>query len=264
MNFKDGKDLILALAKLRGDSSGKPFLWWYRGEQYALENMTAKILFSVEGAQIGKFVKKEDGSWDHTFRDVMFYKDAITGERLTTFTNPFTGQKVEPPIMRMGPFTTSTSADGAIFNQPAALPPGMVSAWHVEPAIVRGDDLYIRETGSTRIQKPGMENEPEAKRYHHINDFLMHYGQVSYVQDPSITSAPGRQTFQSCNNWTPWLKMGDRDGFMLGRGIGRKLMDLSELPKDLLDWIKADEPSFLKDPELAPWDKSYTPVNQNR
>jgi hypothetical protein len=264
MNFKDGKDLILALAKIRGDASGKPFLWWYRGEQYALKDMHAQLMFSVEGAQIGKFVRKEDDSWDHTFRDVMFYKDAMTGERLDSFTNPITGEKVSPPIMRMGPFTTRTSPDGAVFNQPDQLPPGMDAKWVVEPATIRGDDIYIKETGTTRIAKPGMEKEPDLKRYHHINDFLMHYSRVSYVIDPNVTSAPGRQTFQSCNNWTPWLKMGTTEGFMLGRGIGTKLTDIAELPSHLLDWIKADEPAFLKDPELAPWDKSYTPVNQKR
>jgi hypothetical protein len=264
MDFNNRTDLILALAKLRGDSSGKPFLWWYRGEQYALIDMTAKVLFAVEGAQIGRFMPKPDGSWTHTFRDVMFYKDADTGERLRTFASPVTGAKHEAPVMRTGPFTVATSADGSIFNQPSFLPPGMDANWRVEPPVVRGDDIYIRETGSTRIAKPGMEKQPEAKRYHHINDFLTHYGRVSYVMDPKVTSAPARQTFQSCSNWTPWLKMGDVPGFVMGRGVGTKLTDLSELPRDLLEWIKADEPAFLQDAELAPWDKAYTPLNQNR
>jgi hypothetical protein len=164
--------------------------------------------------------------------------------------------------MRMGPFTVATSADGSIFNQPAQLPPGMEAGWRVEPAVIRGDDLYIRETGTTRIAKPAKDGG--APSYHHINDFLTHYGRVSYVIDPKVTSAPARQTFQSCNDWTPWLKMEGVPGFILGRGVGTKLTDISELPKNLLDWIKADEPDYLKDPELAPWDKAYNPVNQDR
>lgn len=264
MDLDNPKHLILALAKLRGDASGKAFLWWYRGEQYAVENMTARLLFSVEGAQIGKFVRKADGGWDHTFRDVMFYKDADSGARLRTFVNPLTGATVEPPVMRMGPFTTSTSADGSVLNQPQALPPGMESTWRIEPYVLRADDLYIRETGTTRIAKPGLERAPEAERYHHINDFLTHYGPASHVRDPSVSSAPARQTFQSCNSFTPWLKMGARAGFMLGRGVGAKLTDISELPAHLLAWIKAEEPAFLEDPMLSPWDRSYTPVNQSR
>jgi hypothetical protein len=264
MDLSNKIDLILALAKLRGDSSGQPFLWWYRGEQYAIQDMTAKVLWAVEGAQIGRFARNSDGSWAHTFRDVMFYKDAESGERLRQFKNEATGATVAPPVMRMGPFTVATSADGSIFNQPAQLPPGMEASWRVEPPIVRGDDLYVRETGTTRIAKPGKDAAPAAQRYHHINDFLTHYGRVSYVMDPKVTKAPARQHFQSCNDWTPWLKMGDTPGFIMGRGVGTKLTDISELPKHLLDWIKADEPEFLKDPELAPWDKAYDPVHQER
>lgn len=260
MDFNEPAAKLAATVKLRGSSDGAPVLWWYRGNQYAVVDRQPTLLWQVEGAQLGRYIEQEDGSFEHVFRDVMFYLDASTGELLEGFENPFTGQRVEPPVMRMGPFRTNHSVNGAEVQLPPNLPPGaMEVVWAYEPAVVQGDDLYLRETGSARIANPAKDAD---RAFFFINDFFTLIGRVSDVTNPELLSAPARTSYQSINEWTPWLQMGEREGFVFGRGDSTKLSGTDELPEKLATLVREHEPGFFEDPDFPLWDKTYTPLNQ--
>jgi hypothetical protein len=268
MNFDDPNKLIHAIAKLRGSTDGAAVLWWYRGCQYGVIDQVKTLLWQVEGAQLGKFVEAEGGALEHVFRDVMFYLDAETSELLTTYTNPFTGETNEPPVMRMGPFRIRHSVTGADVVLPEGMPPGAMEVeWHYEPAVVQGGEVLIRETGSTRIAnhmkdsgKPGIST----KDHFMINDFFTLSGMVADIENDSLPSAPARTSYQSINEWTPWLGMGDRPGFVFGSGTSRKLKSTDELPGRLAALIDQHEPGFFSDPDFPLWDASYHPLNQEQ
>ena len=265
MNFDDPQDVLLAKVKLRGSLDGAPQLWWYRGFQYGIVDRQPTLLWQVEGAQLGKYVAKDDGSYDHVFHDVMFYLEAESGELLTTFANPYTDETHEPPIMRMGPFTNMMSVKATRLKMPPNMPPGALEVdWRHEPIIVQGDDIYIRESATTKIAnqakgKPGASD----KDYFFINDFFTLTGKVSDLENRTLQSAPAYTTYESLNEWTPWMAMGNRPGMVLGRGSTQKLSSYDQLPDRLRGWIDEKEPSFFEDPEFSLWGTSYTPLNQD-
>ena len=266
MDLNDPGERLLATVKLRGSLDGSADLWWYRGNQYAIVDREQFLLWQVEGAQLGKYVKREDGSWDHVFRDVMFYLHPETSELLTEFENPYTGEMNKPPVMRMGPFTTNHSVTGATVQLPPNMPPGAMEVrWHYEPTVVQSNQVFIRETGTTRIANPAKDSgQPGAstKDFFLINDFFTLVGNVEDIVNDEVLSAPAVTNYASLNEWTPWLAMGDREGAVLGRGNSVKLASFDDLPPALTSLIEKEEASFFEDPEFKVWERSFHPLNQ--
>ena len=263
LDFNKPSDRLIALIKMRGSLDGAPTLWWYKGSQYGVIDRQPTLLWQVEGAQLGKYIAKDDGSYDHIFRDVMFYKDPETDDVIKSYTNPYTSRTHEPPVMRMGPFTTNINTEGQSVELPPSMPPGsLIVDWRNEPVNVQGGDLYIRESATTKLANPAKATDPAAKDYFYINDFFTLIGRVEDVQDEDRLGVPARTSYQSLNEWTPWLEMGDREGAVFGRGDSVKLADYSELPEDLRRNVEANEPGFFEDSDFALWDRAYTPLNQ--
>lgn len=266
LDFHDPNDRLIALIKMRGSLDGAPVLWWYKGSQYGVVDRQPTLLWHVEGAQLGKYVVKDDGSYDHIFRDIMFYVDPDSDQVIKSYTNPYTRRTHAPPVMRMGPFTTNINTEGQNVETPPSMPPdSLIVDWRNEPFTVQGGNLYMRESATTKIANPAAASGTDSassKPYFFINDFFTLIGRVDEIQDESNLSVPAHTSYQSLNEWTPWLEMGDREGAVFGRGDSVKLKDYTELPDVLRQSIEAEEPGFFEDPELALWDRSYTPVNQ--
>ena len=266
LNFKEPNDRLIALIKMRGSLDGAPVLWWYKGSQYGIVERQPRLLWQVEGAQLGKYIKQEDGSYDHVFRDIMFYMDPVTDKVIKSYQNPYTTRTHEPPVMRMGPFTSNIDAEGQKVKLPPNMPPeALVVDWRNENVTVQAGNLYIRESATTRIANPAKDSGKEGsstKDFFYLNDFFTLIGKVDDIQNETNLSVPAHTSYQSLNEWTPWLEMGDRDGAVLGRGDSVKLDDYTELPTELRNNIEADEPGFFDDPEFALWDRAYTPLNQ--
>jgi hypothetical protein len=257
MDLTDKKQVLKAMAKLRSSADGGAVIWWYRGSQYGIQEMQPTLLFHVEGVQLIRFDALADGSYNQILRDVMFYVNPESTELLRTWTNPYTGEEIDVPVMRMGPFTTNYSESGPRVILPDEMKnSGMDVSWQFESTVAQGGEVYIRETGHTEIPGPG------AKKFV-VNDFFTLVGSLTDVMNESIPAPKARISYQSINNWTPWINMGDRDGFVMGSGTGRKIPSTVALPPHLARLIDEHEPSFFADPDFTIIDRSFHPLNQD-
>ncbi len=266
VDFNNPEERLTALIKLRGDLAGAAALWWYKGNQYAVVDREPTLLWQVEGVQLGKYDKQDDGSYDHIFQDIMFYIDPETDEVFKDYENPFTGEMNTAPVMRVGPFTSNVGLEKQTVKLPEGMPPdSLVVDWRYEPVTIQGDDLFMRERGMTKIanfEKDSGKPGQSTKDFFVVNDFFTLVGSVNEVTDPDRMSVSARTNYQSINEWTPWLKMGDAQGAVFGRGNSTKLNDYEELPERLRRLIEAEDSDFFSGSELALWDKAYTPLNQ--
>jgi hypothetical protein len=259
MDFKNKENMITALVKLRGSLDGSPSLWWYQGAQYAVVDMESSILWQVEGVQLSKFESIDNGGWRHTLRDIMFYQHAETGELLKSFDNPWTGKTVLPPIARFGPFSVNYTVEGQFVDLPPEMAKGLSAKWAYEPVVIQGGDIYVRESGTTKITIPS--EDPDNPHYHHINDYLTMVGRLDEIENPEIKEAAARNTYASVNDWSPWLEMGGKPGMVLGRGNSTKIATRDDLPEHIIQLVDKHEPDFFKDPTFPLWDKTYHPGN---
>ena len=228
---------LTAYAKLRGSLDGASVLWWYRGIQYGVVNLAPKRLWAVQGLQVTSFKRREDGSFDNLFRDLMLYQDLATGEQLSEFRNPYTRETVRPKAQVMGPMALVYSRAGAAIKDLANLPPGMDTDWRVDRALISGDDLILHEGGHSRV------TEGPARIV--VNDFITLQGRLADANDPNVVNAPARYTYSSIATWPPFMAMDGDDGHLYGRGNARKIQAHAEIDPALLEQALRIEPDWL-------------------
>lgn len=229
---------LTAYAKLRASLDGSSVAWWYRGIQYGVVDLAPKRLWAVQGVQVTSFTRREDGSFDNLFRDLMIYQDLATGEKLKEFRNPYTNEMVAPVTQVMGPMTLIYSRAGAAIKDLENVPPGMDTDWRVDRAIINGDDLILHEEGYSRVSNGPLQFV--------VNDFITLQGQLSDAVNPDLVSAPARYTYCSLASWPPFMQMGGREGHLLGRGNARKLASRAELEPALVDQLLSAEPDWFE------------------
>ena len=180
---------LTAYTKMRGSLDGKDVAWWYRGVQYGVVDMRPQRLWTVQGLQVTSFSSRPDGSYENRFRDIMFYLDTNTGERLDTVLNPYTGNMVRPGVQRMGPVFLIYSRAGAAIKDKENVPPGLDTDWRVDRALISGDDLILHEEGYSRVTGGPL---PVV-----INDFITMYGSLSEACDSSRVNIAARYNYTS-------------------------------------------------------------------
>ena len=229
---------LTAYAKLRASLDGSTVVWWYRGIQYGVVDLAPKRLWAVQGLQVTSFKRREDGSFDNLFRDLMLYQDLATGETLKDFRNPYTNEAVAPSAQVMGPMNLIYSRAGAAIKDLENVPPGMETDWRVDRAVISGDDLILHEEAYSRVTDGALQFV--------VNDFITLQGRLSDAVDPGIVNAPARYTYCTLASWPPFMQMGGRDGHLLGRGNARKVGARSELDPELLEQLFAVAPDWLE------------------
>ena len=50
--------------------------------------------------------------------------------------------------------------------------------------------------------------------------------------------------------WLPWMEMGDKEGWLIYNGQGKKLSSYDKLPQELKDFIAKEHPEFTSAPPL--------------
>lgn len=228
---------LMAYVRLRGSLDGASVLWWYRGIQYGVVDLAPKRLWAIQGLQVTSFSRRDDGSFDNLFRDVMLYQDLATGEALKEFRNPYTGEMVAPVAQIMGPASLIYSRAGAAVKDLENLPPGLDTDWRVDRALINGDDIILHEEGHSRVT--------DAPTRVVVNDFLTLQGRVEDATNPNVVNAPARYTYSSIATWPAFMRMGGREGYLFGRGNARKLQARREVNPALLEQVLALEPDWL-------------------
>lgn len=226
---------LQAYIKLRGSLDGARSAWWYRGIQYGVVDLVPHRLWAVQGVQVSRYRARDDGAFDHEFRDLMFYLDLKSGEVLREFHNPLTGQTIHPPVLRVGPMELVYSRAGAAIKDVQNVPPGLETRWRVDRAIVNGDDLILHEEGHSSVPSANVV----------LNDFITTQGSLAQATDASLLNAPARYSYCSVMTWTPFMQMGDHPGHLMGRGNGRKLRSSQDLTPAFRALVEAEEPGWF-------------------
>ncbi|MDJ0928166.1 MAG: DUF1838 family protein [Gammaproteobacteria bacterium] len=238
-NLETREGRLLSYVKLRASLEGHSSAWWYRGIQYGVVDLVPQRLWGVQGVQVFNFARRDDGTFENRFRDLMFYQDLATGKQLEQFLNPYTGETIEPPVLRVGPMFLLYSSAGASIKDAENIPPGLETSWSVDPAIVNGDDVILHEEGHSKVEQGPMRVV--------LNDFITFQGSLADLQNPALMNAPGRYSYCSVMTWSPFMKMDGQPGHLMGRGNGRKLRSRQELEPGFAELVLEAEPGWLDD-----------------
>lgn len=234
------------LVKLRGSLDGKIAIWWMRGPRYGV-TLGAEVtpLFDNLVTSFQRFVRRPDGNFDVTMVELSYYTDINTGEWLHHWRNPYTGEQNDIEHIVFGPITSVLTPQGAT---PPVSTPGV--HLEVKPRIgiiaEQGDDVWVGEDVSAIIRP-----DQAGRSVYHGNDLATYHGSAHQLRNARRRSADATIHYQSVTNWRTWMKMEDRPGYLMARGVGRKVWRTQQLPDALLKIARLAHPRIIADPIAA-------------
>ena len=221
--------------------------WW---AQLSRLHVLEKISTPLWNVYVGALLKTRDvddrGGYETTAISMVFYTDLETDEYLETFDNPITGKTNEIAYFPANPSKRITSLDG-----PKSAPsrPGydIISSHPLGPAVIQGDDVWVRVDDITRMEP----KTPDAGPVFRVNDWSTYHGSLSDVANTEVLNAPATWHFNDILSYPPWMDMEGMPGDYISRGFGRKGSSFSSMPDRLQDLIKERHPDIYRDPAGA-------------
>lgn len=221
----DAKDWVKVRTRLDGQQS---YLTW-TGSVYALIPGEAKThLFKIIGMNVSRCIKRDDGGWDFTSRELTFYLDPKTGELLNRWENPLTGEIL--PVVHVA-------------NSPVQ---GRFKG--IFPAKVEGDlttfvfDLFSSYPNPLADDDKFLPYSPNPI-YQAVELFKLAVPSQE-LQDDQAAVSNVILSWDRIGPWVPWMKMGDRPGQLIYSASGGKVSQFDQLPPFLQEQINTRVPLY--------------------
>ena len=237
--------------RMRGTSDGRDvFASWWVTIYAVLPGERPREIMKMDGYNVGRFAKAEDGSVQLITREVSYYKDLKTGEILKEWANPFTNET--NTVLHV-----SNDPVNARFPAPKAGETGRL------PFMVNGDDVILRLDVPLAYPNPLLPAEfpaESAGATYTGSEHFTFFSKVKDLDDGKATSVPATWAWARTGPWLPWMKMGTRAGYVLYSGHGKKFLKFEELPADVREFTKANFPQYQTSPAafVTPNETSWT------
>ena len=236
------KQWVKTRASLDGSST---FLTW-SGSMYSfVPGEKKKQLFKIVGMSVSRCIGNEDKGWDFTSRELTYYLDPKTGEILHEWENPWTGDRV--PVVHVA----NNPVQGH-FNTPF-------------PGKVNGDiTTFVFDLFPT-YPNPLVEDDKFADYsphpiYQAAELFKLTVPTEDLLNAETKTVSRMDISWDRIGLWLPWMKMGDRPGYLVYSATGSKVHSFSDLPQLLQDEInnrvplyKDAPPQLLDKEDMTSW-----------
>ena len=237
--------------RIRATNDGREvFANWWVTVYAAIPGERPRELFRLDGFNVGRFVKAEDGSAQFITREVAYYRDLKTGEFLKEWTNPLTNEKNTVLHVLNDPVNSRWAA-------PKAGEPGRL------PFMQSGDEVFLRLDVPLSYPNPLQPAEYPAESSgptYVASEHFTFFAKTRDLADIKATSVPSTWAWARTGPWLPWMKMGVRPGNLIYSGHGRKFTKFDDLPADIRDFTKANSPRYMTSPAtyVTPNETSWT------
>jgi hypothetical protein len=237
--------------RVRGDASGKEvFANWWVTMFAVVPGERPRPIMRLEGFNVGRFVKAADGSAEWLSREVAYYRDLATWQILDEWRNPFTNevnkvlQVANDPVN--GRFAAPSSETPARF-----------------PFMVSGNEVFLRLDVPLQYPNPLTPADYPAESsgaMYLASEHFTFFAKKSDLDNARLSSVPSTWAWARTGPWLPWMKMGQRPGYLLYSGHGRKFERFEDLPADIRDYTKANYPEYQTAPSsyVTPNETSWT------
>jgi len=241
LDLDDRDTNYMAMLKIRGDLSGKDFIFAFPGVAWgSVPGEGYRPLFKTFGIGAGRIEEVPEG-WRIYNREVLYYMDLETGKVLDQWSNPFLGgRKVDVFHIANDPVNGVFTREGSSVLAPPY------------PYIAYGDCIAFR--WDFFIYRPSHMSRAEYPVYS-AGDMDQHaelwgiQGRRSDVLNPDITSGECTLSWSRIAQWLPFMEMGNTPGSMIFHSACIKLLGgVSELPRYMLDYTEKHYTKYLEAP----------------
>jgi hypothetical protein len=223
---------------------GKIETFWWNGRAYSrVPGEKDRLLFQVEGMNTRRCVSLGSAAGGQNFklvsREILLYKDPVTGEILHTWENPWTGETVNVIHVANDPVNgrfTETGRDG----RPISL-----------PLTVQGDQWWMTQTIPLFYNNPlGGDYQRYVGGMYQATEMFNYFGDVADLEDEDLDSIAARVGWARISDWLPWMEMRGRAGMIYFHTAGRKLGSYDEISDSMKAEIAENYPEYTLPPPL--------------
>jgi Protein of unknown function (DUF1838) len=224
------------------DPSVSTFLVW-SGSIYAfVPGEKRQHLFKMIGMSVSRCLAVEENHWAFTSRELTYYLDPETGQKLQTWKNPWTEEVL--PVMHVANSPVQGNFKGQF------------------PAQV--DDETTTFVFDIFPTYPNPLADPKFAAYSPNPDYqaaemfklAVPTADLLDVNLPSVSKL--RLSWDRVGPWLPWMKMGNQAGHVIYSGYGNKVENFEQLPPFLQDEINTRMPLYRQAPEALLDDEDMT------
>ena len=242
----DDPDDALTIGRKIGCSTvdGEPITYWWHGKAYSRrQGERDRLLFHVEGMNIRACSSVDDPEKGPGYKlvssELLLYKDPETGDVLSTWDNPWTGETVDVLHVANDPvnFTAyKIGRDG-------------------KPSTFSGDFLGNRwwQTNTFPLWYPNPlagEYQQEIGGTYHATEMFNFMGDVESLLDPDTSTADVQVGWARMSDWLPWMMMNGREGVIYMHTAGRKLDSFDQLSDTMKAEIAEHYPEYESPPPI--------------
>ena len=145
----------------------------------------------------------------------------------------------------MGPSRFVVTADGLELLVPAGEARRVELNHHFDPAVIRGNDVYV-----TEVISAGSDSQP-GRRPFVYNEMSTYHARMSDLADPGQPTVPTAVSYNSLITYRPWMGFDDTPGHTIAHGSGGRTASISELPRHWRELTEKYNPDVLDDPLAA-------------
>ncbi len=255
LDLDNAEDNLKAFIKVRGSlTEGEEVIYYASGKIYGfVAGERDKPLMGFEMYNIGRNIKTGENEYQLLTNEVLLYTDLKTGEVLETYTNPYTGKKVDVLHVWNSPVNQEHKLNGKYG------PWGVNHTKLGDDMICMNADIFLAYPSQLTVDE--YPENAQSDLYEAAELFQFFFSEKD-INDPTLNSVKVSISWTRLGPWLPWLGMAQRPGNMVYQGAGYKLMekDYDQMPAVLREYVMEHEPVYRHAPETftKPNETSWT------
>lgn len=242
-NQKIKDKLTEDFVKVRCSKSGDNQIFTFNGSVFNyMPQQKPQLLFKILGYNIARCVKDSKGNWNLLTRELMYYLDPNTGEKLSKWENPFTKETVnvvhvsnDPVNNPMGPLSIE------LIGPEQGLYIIDVPLFYPNPLF---DNKFVEYTGKDKFYEAG--------------EFFKFYFNIKELEQSENSLKNVSIAWNRDSPYFPWMKMKDIQGRLVISAYGGKTDNLDDFRFPY--WLKLEIRTRLRKYLNAP--EEYVTPNE--
>mmetsp|Transcript_20334 Transcript_20334/g.33370 ORF Transcript_20334/g.33370 Transcript_20334/m.33370 type:complete len:415 (+) Transcript_20334:212-1456(+) len=234
------EDNLRAWVKTRASLNPEDVIMWWEGDAHSyIPEERSMLMFKIEGFNISH-MEQVDGGYVMISREIMFFKDPVTGQLLHEWYNPFTDTMVEVLPVLNDPVNLPFMLLDPRTNAPFKLP--YFAAGRSVHWIAEVFPLY-----PSPLPKSSFPDNSSGDIYQSAELFTL-ISEKDDLEDESKASAGCQLCWTRISPWLPWMFMGGKPGTIIFQASGMKLSGFDELPAHIKAEVNEKYPKFKHSP----------------
>ena len=236
VNFTEEKFEPKDWVKVRASTDGKKSFLIWKGSIYALiPGEPRKHLFKMVGMSVARCIPNLDNTWDLMSRELSFYLDPNTGERIDKWENPWTGEIL--PVVHV--------ANNLVQRFLKVRFPAIVEPENTTFVV----DLFANYPNPLANNQRFREYSPQP--FYQAAELFKFTIPTAELKNPQTISVSKMMlAWDRMGPWLPWMKMGDRPGNLVYSAWGSKVNSFTDVPQLLQDEINTHVPLYKDAPQV--------------